>query len=977
MVCSPRSKMQQRVILRENEHKHIVVESLGYLGGSFDKFKRSVAGARFNWDRKEWAAENIEVAMRIAAKLRDAGFAVVMTPWVREQIEGEAVATKKSVLGAVERLREVEKQLAARGKFLFEFQRQDVLWLSSRKRSINCNEQGLGKAQPVDELVPTPTGLCPIGFLRKGSFVFGSDGRPTRVTGVYRRGKKKIFRVRFSDGTSTECCDEHLWQVRLLGSKPRVLPLSEIKKNLRNKTNWRYYIPMMSAPAEFEAQEVPLDPYLVGVLIGDGGIKHSVRLSSQDQEILDSVSGSLPDGVWLRKEAGLTGCDYRITCGVAGGNNPVTNVLRDLGLFGHGSHEKFVPSQYKFNTAEVRLSVLRGLMDTDGFVSSDGITVEFYSTSERLADDVCFLVHSLGGTVSKKLKKTTHKDCHRISVKLPPDINPFRLSRKRLRVRPKSKYKPARMIVGVDEIGEKQAVCISVAAEDSLYLTTKNFIVTHNTVEALAALPVANECGAIVVGPAIAKGVWKRETAAWRPDFAVDVLEGRKSFRMPRRGEMVVLNYDILPDSRVATALMSRARDHEVCLVGDEAHMLKSYKSERHKKFAALAEKADRVMLLTGTPLPNKPPELWTLLQLAGVALETFGSYREFVRLFSGKKLPFGGYEWGDPLPECGDRLKTTLVRHTKQEVLKDLPAKTYQVIDVDVSAASRKVLDSELEALGPTFLGAKDVSEIPFHMLSRSREVLARCKLDAVEEFVEGFEDSGTPIIVFGAHRAVVDELGKRPGWASITGDTKDRSKIEESFQRGELKGLSATIQAAGTALTLTRAWNVLFVDRSYTPADNEQAEDRANRIGQTNGVNIYDMVADHVIDKRVFEITTLKRRRIDHSVERAREFKEISDETLAALVPDAPPPPVDARGNPRRLAKNQSEEAAKGIVMEIAGLTLPKRQGVGFQQSDKSVGRGVAIELLATGRLTEMQWKIALLLGRKYASVLGVPKP
>jgi len=634
--------MQQRVILRENEHKHVVVESLGYLGGSFDKFKRSVAGARFNWDRKEWAAESIEVAMRIAAKLRDAGFAVVMTPWVREQIEGEAVATKKSVLGAVERLREVEKQLAARGKFLFEFQRQDVLWLSSRKRSINCNEQGLGK-----------------------------------------------------------------------------------------------------------------------------------------------------------------------------------------------------------------------------------------------------------------------------------------------------------------------------------------------TVQALAALPKNEECGTIVVGPAIAKGVWKREAAAWRPDLEVTVLEGRKSFRMPRRGEMVVLNYDILPDSRVATALMSKARDHEVCLVGDEAHMLKSYKSERHKRFAALADKADRVMLLTGTPLPNKPPELWTLLQLAGVALETFGSYREFVRLFSGKKLPFGGYEWGDPMPECGDRLKTALVRHTKQEVLKDLPAKTYQVIEVDVSAASRKVLDSELEALGPTFLRAKDISEIPFHMLSRSREVLARCKLGAVEEFVEGFEDSGTPIIVFGAHRAVVDELGKRPGWASITGDTKDRSKIEESFQRGELKGLSATIQAAGTALTLTRSWNVLFVDRSYTPADNEQAEDRANRIGQTNGVNIYDMVADHVIDKRVFEITTLKRRRIDHSVERAREFKEISDESLAALVPDAPPPPVDARGNPRRLAKNPSEEAAKSILMEIAGLTIPKRQGVGFQQSDKGVGRSVAIELLATGRLTEMQWKIALLLGRKYASTLGVPKP
>lgn len=635
--------MQQRVILRENEHGHVVVESLGYLGGSFDKFKRAVAGARFNWDRKEWAAENVEVAMRIASKLREAGFTVVMTPWVREKIEGEAGATRKSVLGAVERLREVEKQLAARGKYLFEFQRQDVLWLSSRKRSINCNMPGLGK-----------------------------------------------------------------------------------------------------------------------------------------------------------------------------------------------------------------------------------------------------------------------------------------------------------------------------------------------TIEALSSLPRAEECGVIVAAPAIAKGVWRRETSTWRPDFTVDVLEGRKSFRLPRRGEMVVLNYDIQADARVATALMSKPRDYEICLIGDEAHMLKSYKSERHKRFAAMSEKADRVMLLTGTPLPNRPPELWTVLQLAGIALEAFGSYREFVRLFSGKKLPFGGYEWGDPLPECGERLKSVLVRHTKEEVLKDLPAKIYQTIDVDIAAASRKVLDSELEALGPTFLQAKDISEVPFSLLSRSREVLARCKLDAVEAFVEGFEDAETPLIVFSAHRAVVDELGKRDGWEAITGDTKNRTQVEEAFQRGELRGISATIQAAGTALTLTRASNVLFVDRSYTPADNEQAEDRAHRITQKAAVTIYDMIADHPIDKRVFEITTLKRRRIDHSVERAREFKEVSDETLAALVPDAPPPPVDERGNPRRPAKTANEEAASRIVLDLAGLGPGgKREGIAFLQSDKNSGRGVAMEILATGRLTESQWKVVLLLGRKYASKLGVPKP
>lgn len=629
--------MQPRVILRENSKQHVIVESLGYLGGSFDKFKRAVAGARFDWERKEWAAPDIEIAMRIASRLREAGFDVVMTPWVREQIESEANATKKSVTGAIERLKVVEAQLASRGKSLFQFQRQDVLWLSSRKRSINCNEQGLGK-----------------------------------------------------------------------------------------------------------------------------------------------------------------------------------------------------------------------------------------------------------------------------------------------------------------------------------------------TIETLAALPPADECGVIVVGPAIAKGVWKREVAAWRPDFKASVLEGRGSFRLPRRGEMVILNYDIQADEKVAKVMLGKPRDHELCLVGDEVHMLKSYKSGRHLKFAALSEAADRVMLLTGTPLPNRPPELWTLLQLAGIAHEAFGSYRNFVRLFNGKKLPFGGYEWGQPLDECGAHLKTVLVRHTKLDVLKDLPPKTYQTIEVDVTAASRKVLDRELDSLGDDFLGAKEISEIPFHMLSRSREVLSRCKLEAVEEFVDGFEESGTPLVVFSAHRAVIDELGKRKGWATITGDTKDRSLIEEAFQRGELKGLAATIQAAGTALTLTRAWNVLFIDRSYTPADNEQAEDRCNRIGQTNGVVIYDMVADHAIDKRVFEITTLKRRRIDQSVERAREFKDVSDEAIAALIPAAPPPVRDKNGRVlHRSAKGELEARAAQMVLGLAGLVegFEKR----FLATDKNVGRSVAVELLATEKLTDMQWKIALMLAKKYASLVG----
>src|SRR5205823_100660 len=159
----------------------------------------------------------------------------------------------------------------------------------------------------------------------------------------------EIYRVEFTDGSSTECCDDHLWLVntalrRRRGSVFRTKTLKEIRLRLRDRSDvLQHFIPMIR-PVEFREAELPLEPYLLGVLLGDGGISgHSVILSSSDDELLERVRGLLPDGIMLVKKGGY---DWSISHSQRFVPNPVTITLRSLGLMGHRAETKFVPSLY-------------------------------------------------------------------------------------------------------------------------------------------------------------------------------------------------------------------------------------------------------------------------------------------------------------------------------------------------------------------------------------------------------------------------------------------------------------------------------------------------------------------------------------------------------------------------------------------------------------------------------------------------------
>jgi intein/homing endonuclease len=231
-------------------------------------------------------------------------------------------------------------------------------------------------------------------------------------------------------------------------------------------------IPIIDSPVEFENNTLPIDPYIFGQLLGDGSFRiKPIRITSCDAETIDYFSNKFGDNLKYLKDY-----SYRIL--------GLNEIIESMGLYGKYSHEKFIPNIYKYSSIENRISLIQGLMDSDGTVNKIGSAC-FTSTSEQLVNDLTEIVNSLGGITYKtsqigKLYGVEHKRTFKLSINLPPSIIPFKLTRKRELYKPNVKYTPKRYIYNIIECGEEECQCIKVDDPSMLYLT-RDYIVTHNT----------------------------------------------------------------------------------------------------------------------------------------------------------------------------------------------------------------------------------------------------------------------------------------------------------------------------------------------------------------------------------------------------------------------------------------------------------------------------------------------------------------
>ena len=357
-----------------------------------------------------------------------------------------------------------------------------------------------GKAEHVDNMLYTPTGRKRIGDIQIGDQVIGSNGQPINVIGVYPQGIKKLCKITFNDGHSIKVCEDHLWNVKLNGGTKgyntlsvkdlldntktitytgtgknikKEYTISTYYKDKQNRNKWS--IPIVE-PISFNIYpDLSIHPYLLGLLLGDGGLSQkSIRFSTVDEELITYIEHLLDDDLLIKKVKN-SNCDYAIVTKL-GSRNSLTQKLKALDLKGKRSEDKHIPDQYMYSGIYKRLLLLQGLMDTDGSYSNHG--AEFYSSSKIMAYQVVELVQSLGGIAKIRCKKTTHLDSYIVRVLLPEGLTPFRLKRK------KEIYKPSkvfsRYITNIEYIDDAEAICISVDAPNNLYVT-EHALVTHNT----------------------------------------------------------------------------------------------------------------------------------------------------------------------------------------------------------------------------------------------------------------------------------------------------------------------------------------------------------------------------------------------------------------------------------------------------------------------------------------------------------------
>lgn len=365
-------------------------------------------------------------------------------------------------------------------------------------------QSGAGKAQPHSSNVLTPSGWRKMGELKEGDLVRTPNNNFSRILKVHPQGKINTFKITFSDGRSTRASADHLWKVRYWNEwrLRTTAQLMEMKEKDNSPSN-RLAIPVCNKVdicAAFGGygsnQKLPLHSYVLGVLLGDGHFGNdsigkgvgTISLTTYDSFVIDKCRNILGESFSTFYDT-INKYQYRFG-DLSRYGRKSRLLIKELRLLGTRSHTKFIPKEYLSASIEEREELLRGLMDTDGTVGKNN-DLSYCTVSEKLADDVVYLVRSLGGIARKSLKKSSFtykwkkkrgKDAYIIGIRFRNPSIAFSLPRKLERASSTYQYKDS-FYLQIDKIEKdepEECSCLSIDHPDRLYITD-DFVVTHNT----------------------------------------------------------------------------------------------------------------------------------------------------------------------------------------------------------------------------------------------------------------------------------------------------------------------------------------------------------------------------------------------------------------------------------------------------------------------------------------------------------------
>ena len=806
----------------------------------------------------------------------------------------------------------------------FKHQVEGIRRMLRMRSVLLADDMGLGKILTDSQPVLTPTGWERVDKIAIGDYLVGVDGKPALVINIFPQGPTQIVRMHFNDGTWADTSWDHLWTVqqvqnwsssRYSGRTQPGLPagrwetmtlrdLVALKlKDAAGNRSWR--IPTV-APVQFNRHDdLPIDPYTLGMYLAEGS-NSSLSLNIQDApSICDRI------GIPWRSISGKPGSAKAYI-------PKIRSQLRTLNLWGKRSWEKFVPERYLFASIADRLAILQGLMDGDGSSVTPNVN-EYSTTSLELLQGVVHLVQSLGGVCRVNKPRITHytwnnevrdgRLSYRVNIKLPVDMCPFSTPRKVATFVAPTKYPPTRLVDRVEEVGVETARCFAVDSPSNLFVMDQ-FVVTHNCIQALtvAACALEAECRKVlIVTPASLKGNWEEEIANYGHNFTCQVLEGD-----PKQREKVLANFS--DDVLIVNYEQVIAHVDQLNMMGfditiyDEGHFLKNRRSKRTK--ACLRLNQTRHFVLTGSPILNQIDDLWVLMYR--VAPTEFPNYYAFVNRYA----VYGGWQNKQIVgikneKELRERMAPYLIRREKTEL--GLVGKLPIIRELlEMHPEQRKLYDQvveDLELPNPDDAANPMKIENALVRLLRLKEICATpatlgytdnsTKLDRAVELAEQFVGKGKSVVVFTQFRQVqvcyAERLkAKGISFHMLHGDVKpaDRQPLvnlwSEETKAGKPSILICMWQVGGIGMNFVAASTCIALDKLFVPKLNDQGYDRLDRIGQTEPVQIIELLMRKSIEQRIESI--LKRKQgifgtmfdIDNSSWKKKLIEAVKDDLL-----------------------------------------------------------------------------------------------
>lgn len=788
---------------------------------------------------------------------------------------------------------------------------------------ILADPRGFGKALALDTPIPTPIGWTTMGTLRIGDAVFDEKGQQCNVTGTFELYAERVFDVVFRNGEVIRACGDHQWftwtkKARnaaihherpgkhhgvLYGDKrcetlPVVVNTLHIKETLRCKDNGcNHSIPLTQSLA-CARYDFPVHPYVMGLWLGDGHTREgAITVSVKDMFLVKQLADLGYEPV-VHPER--NGC-HKVT------SKRLHRELRDSLLSIRQHAQKFIPPAFLRSSADQRQALLEGLMDSDGTVSKYGSCC-FDNTNQNLAEAVRELVVSLGGkgTMLTKQPKVTGRPeavcapCWRFIF--TPNFFVFRLPRKIERQSSTLRRETQKWhyIAEVNERPREHMKCITVDAPSSLYLASRSMIPTHNTRQALGMVRLRKDRGAEgnvtpIVTTAISRGDWRREITRVWPTAAVAVLcsdepkykrksESEEEFEARVLATWLPVLRGTIPGAdhhfpivsfESVPKLLRASVEYELIfdtLIVDEAHRLKKYSTRTSQSVRPLVAKTNVTALITGTPVHNRPHDLYNLLDTCKMGYA--GSFKRWADRYFFMHVTAGGYGRvvGDFM---GPSYKSALVADTSTLMLSRSVKEAYGELPAVQRILKRLSPKSEVFRVSPAKVAKmKEGGTID--------EALRACAAQKLKYAAELCEELGEPVVVYTYKREharqLMVELGKlKIGALLATGDVvaKKRDEVIERWKGdddlGALEGkppgscpvLVCTMDAVNESATLVRAACMVFCDFDWRPMKQLQCEGRIDPARQPENerrpVSIYYLCieggADEVVAERQYE--------------------------------------------------------------------------------------------------------------------------